>query len=155
MVAPHADETLGEAREPISGDASFEDFHTETETRHLRRSRSERVIAGVSGGLGRYLGIDPVLLRLAFIALTFAGGSGILVYFVAWILIPEEKEDEVIAPARPASVSTARIIVGGVLIALGVIFLIERLAPWFDHQVAGALAVISVGAAIVLKGLQR
>ncbi|HZD79229.1 MAG TPA: PspC domain-containing protein, partial [Actinomycetota bacterium] len=47
-------------------------------TRSLRRSRSDRVIAGVCGGIGWYLGVDPVLIRIAFVVLTVAGGSGVL-----------------------------------------------------------------------------
>ena len=49
--------------------------------RHLRRSRSNRVIAGVCGGLGEYLGLDPVLLRIALVLLVFAGVLGGLMSF--------------------------------------------------------------------------
>lgn len=52
--------------------------------RLLRRSRDDRVIGGVCGGLGRYLGVDPVLLRIAMVILAIAGGGGILIYLVAW-----------------------------------------------------------------------
>jgi phage shock protein C len=47
-------------------------------TRLLRRSRDDRVIAGVCGGLGRYLQVDPVLLRIALVILTVSGGLGVL-----------------------------------------------------------------------------
>jgi phage shock protein C len=52
-------------------------------TRLLRRSREDRVIAGVCGGLGRYLEVDPVLLRIALVILTVSGGLGVLLYLVA------------------------------------------------------------------------
>src|SRR4029450_11118851 len=67
--------------------------------RVVRRSRSERVLAGVCGGVGRYLGVDPGLLRIAFIILTLANGLGVIAYVVAWVAIPEERPDQ---PPRPS-----------------------------------------------------
>ncbi|PSL03239.1 phage shock protein C (PspC) family protein [Haloactinopolyspora alba] len=61
--------------------------------RSLRRSRSDRVVAGVLGGLGRRLGIDPVLLRITTVVLAIFSGIGVLLYSVAWLLIPAEDED--------------------------------------------------------------
>ncbi|WP_292350915.1 MULTISPECIES: PspC domain-containing protein [unclassified Methanomethylovorans] len=56
----------------------------------LCRSKSERIIAGVCGGIGAYLNIDPTLVRLLWIFLIFLGGGGIPAYFIAWLIIPEE-----------------------------------------------------------------
>jgi len=67
---------------------------TVTEIRRVRRSRQDRVIGGVCGGLGRYLQVDPVLLRIAAVALALSGGLGVLAYIIAWIAIPEETGDE-------------------------------------------------------------
>jgi phage shock protein C len=55
----------------------------------LYRSRKNRIIAGVCGGLGEYFGLDPALIRLFWVFITLAFGSGILLYLIAWILIPE------------------------------------------------------------------
>ena len=63
---------------------------SERQVARLRRSQSERVIAGVCGGLGRYFGVDPVWFRLAFIILAIGGGAGVLFYVISWIAIPEE-----------------------------------------------------------------
>ena len=60
-------------------------------TKRLYRSRSNRVLGGVCGGIGEYFGIDPTLIRLAWVLFTFVGGSGILAYIICWIIIPEEK----------------------------------------------------------------
>jgi len=61
------------------------------ETKKLYRSRTDRMIAGVCGGLGKYLGIDPTLIRLIFALLVFFGvGSGLLVYLILMIVVPEE-----------------------------------------------------------------
>ena len=54
----------------------------------LRRSPSDRMVGGVSGGLAEYSGIDPLLWRVGFVALAFAGGSGVLVYLLLWALVP-------------------------------------------------------------------
>lgn len=60
-------------------------------TKRLYRSKKNRVIAGVCGGIGEYFNIDPTLVRLLWILFMFAGGSGILAYIIAWIIVPEEK----------------------------------------------------------------
>lgn len=57
--------------------------------RVLRRSRTDRVISGVSGGLGEYFEVDPVIFRVLFAVLSFFGGIGLLAYGLAWLLIPE------------------------------------------------------------------
>jgi phage shock protein C len=62
--------------------------------KHLYRSLTNRKIAGVCGGLGEYLNIDPVIVRLAWIIFTLAGGAGLLAYILAWIIIPEEPSGE-------------------------------------------------------------
>jgi phage shock protein PspC (stress-responsive transcriptional regulator) len=55
--------------------------------RQLRRSGTDKMIGGVAGGLAEYSGIDSVLWRVGFVALTLAGGSGILVYLLLWVLM--------------------------------------------------------------------
>ncbi len=63
-----------------------------TEVRKLRRSRQDKVIGGVAGGLGEYFDRDPVVFRLGFIALVFLPFiSGILLYLIMWIFLKEER----------------------------------------------------------------
>jgi phage shock protein PspC (stress-responsive transcriptional regulator) len=57
--------------------------------RRLRRSRAERKIAGVCGGLGEFAAIDPVLFRVLFVVLAFMGGMGILLYIAFWLAMPD------------------------------------------------------------------
>ncbi|MDP9118590.1 MAG: PspC domain-containing protein [Actinomycetota bacterium] len=59
-------------------------------SRVLRRSRTDRVGAGVAGGLGEYFTVDPVLFRVLFATAAFFGGAGVLAYLVAWVAIPEQ-----------------------------------------------------------------
>lgn len=59
----------------------------------IRRSTTDRHVAGVAGGLGRHLDIDPVILRVAFVVLALFGGSGLILYAVCWALIPEDTTD--------------------------------------------------------------
>jgi len=56
----------------------------------LYRSKSNRIIAGVCGGLGEYFKVDPTLIRLLWVLLSLSGGAGVVAYIIAWIIIPEE-----------------------------------------------------------------
>jgi phage shock protein C len=58
--------------------------------RKLYRSKEDRKIAGVCGGLGEYFDIDPTIIRLIWLAMLFAVGSGVLAYIIAWIIVPEK-----------------------------------------------------------------
>jgi len=71
--------------------------HSAPQARRLERSRTDRKIAGVAGGLARYFDLDPIIFRIGFIILTVLGGSGLLVYVAGWLILPEEGKDESIA----------------------------------------------------------
>jgi phage shock protein C len=60
--------------------------------RRLYRSRTERKIAGVCGGLALYLGADPVIPRIAWVVFALAAGTGLLAYLICWLVIPLEPE---------------------------------------------------------------
>jgi len=60
------------------------------QTRRLQRTRSDRMIAGVAGGLAKYLGIDPVIMRIAFVIVGLMNGIGVVIYLVLWLLMPNE-----------------------------------------------------------------
>ncbi|MEA2228287.1 MAG: hypothetical protein QOF04_1917 [Solirubrobacteraceae bacterium] len=79
--------------------------------RRLYRSRDDRMIAGVCGGLARYFGIDPVIVRVAAVALVFAGGAGLLAYLAAWLLVPDEAAGAERGPGRAATVAGAVLLV--------------------------------------------
>ncbi len=60
----------------------------------LTRSNNDVMIAGVAAGLAEYLDIDPALVRALFVLLALFGGHGILVYFILWLIMPQESVSE-------------------------------------------------------------
>jgi phage shock protein C len=72
----------------------------------LRRSRDQRMLSGVSGGIAEYLNIDVTLVRLGIVALTLmTGGSALIGYVVAWVVIPEPDGKSVFQPRQPTAES--------------------------------------------------
>jgi phage shock protein PspC (stress-responsive transcriptional regulator) len=69
--------------------AAGDDEPTGPTYRRLERSGASRMIAGVAGGVAAYLGIDPIIVRLAFVVATLFGGLGLILYGAGWLLIPE------------------------------------------------------------------
>lgn len=119
----------------------------------LRRSVDERVFAGVCGGLGRYFDVDPIFFRLAFVVLAIGGGSGVLLYLIAWLVIPEQGKDEVLIGG--GSLGSQGPMLGGIaMIAIGVMLLMNNLVPWFD-RVMFPVVVIAAGAALLYMGGRR
>lgn len=60
------------------------------ETKRLYRSRHDRMVAGVAGGVAAYLGVDPLFVRLAVVFLSLLNGLGVLLYIAMWLLVPNE-----------------------------------------------------------------
>lgn len=60
--------------------------------RRLYRSKSERILGGVCGGLGEYLDVDPTVVRLVFILLAILGGHGVLAYLILLLIMPSEDQ---------------------------------------------------------------
>jgi phage shock protein PspC (stress-responsive transcriptional regulator) len=77
----------------------METTETIRETRRLTRPRDGRWFSGVAAGLGAYFDLSPAIYRIAFVALSLAGGTGILLYLAAWAVIPEEGEEDSLAAA--------------------------------------------------------
>jgi phage shock protein C len=72
------------------------------EYKRLYRSRDERMISGVCGGIAKYFNVDATLIRLLFVLFAFAGGPGLVAYIVLAIIVPEEPyEYEATAPPAP------------------------------------------------------
>jgi phage shock protein C len=116
----------------------------------LYRSRTNSMIAGVCGGLGEYLSVDPTILRVVAVLLIFADGIGLLAYIVGWIIIPRRPmmEAEVITIEKS---TLSYLLPGLALIFLGLIFLLDNLVPWFRFRYLWPVILIVVGIALLLK----
>lgn len=143
MTTPEHPETPHQPPpEPPAGDGT---------TKVLRRSKSDRVIAGVAGGLAHYFGIDPVLLRIAFVILALAGGSGFLLYLIGWIAIPEERPGDHVGAVGEGDTSKAMMVLGTIFIVAGALWLLVRAVPVVGRYI-WPIVVILLGVAIVMGG---
>jgi phage shock protein PspC (stress-responsive transcriptional regulator) len=116
----------------------------------LTRSRSDRVIAGVAGGLGRYFAVDPVIVRIALVVLTFFGGAGALLYLAAMLLVPNEDEVPGASGAPGAPVPAER---NRGLVILGVVALVVVAGPLLFAPALFAGGIIVPVAFLVVLGL--
>ena len=112
----------------------------------LRRSVTDRHVAGVAGGIARHLDVDAVIIRVALVVAVFFGGAGLLLYVAAWILVPEEgTSDEPLGlDQRSRTIALA---------GVGVLALVAALGDW-----AGAFWFpwpLAIGAALVVWFLHR
>lgn len=119
------------------------------EPRRLTRSREGRWLGGVCAGLGRYFDLSPTIYRIAFVALALAGGTGVLLYVAAWLVIPDEgAEDSIAAQSIKEHRERPWLVVGVALIALGAILALSEAHVWPSPGNLW-LAVALGGAAIV------
>lgn len=114
----------------------------------IRRSTTDRKVAGVAGGLGRHLDVDPLLLRVAFVVLTFFGGAGLIVYAAGWLLVPEDDGSEAAVRLEDRTRGVVLAVVG-VIAGISVVAELAGNAwgPWFPWQ----LVVVAVVAAVLLS----
>ena len=115
----------------------------------LLRSREERGLGGVAGGLAHYLDVDPVIIRLVFIILAVFGGGGVLAYVIAWIVIPEAPADG--PPPAPRAGANTPVLVGLVLVALGGLLLADQLVPLFSWRYVGPALLIALGGLLIAR----
>jgi len=141
----------------------------------LYRSRENAMIGGVCAGLAEYFNIDISLVRLATVILIFPGGLSIWAYIIAWIIVPHKPLVGAPAPdSQPAdnydtgrgqsdiampteSSDKAKFIVGGILIGLGLLFLLNtfNVFVWFSFFKLWPVVLIVIGLVVLLKGLGR
>src|SRR3954451_509623 len=116
-------------------------------SRRLTRSSSDRVIAGVAGGLGRYFSIDPVVVRIAFIVGSFFGGAGLIAYAAAWLLVPS---DDGTSRADAAGIAKRLGIAVGMLVLTGVAIVAGFWGAASGGATTVAMIVIAAGGVLVL-----
>lgn len=132
----------------------------------LYRSRSQEILGGVCGGIAEYFDVDVTIVRLAWVFATFMGGISILLYIIAWIIVPENpyqkkskkavdfentQSDGETQCSKNEKRNNGREILGWILIGLGILFLLNRLLPWLSLHITWPVILIIIGLAIILK----
>jgi phage shock protein PspC (stress-responsive transcriptional regulator) len=120
----------------------------------LRRSRTDKVAGGVAGGLAEYSGVDALLWRVGFVALTLAGGTGIAVYLLLWLLMPAGPAFDGPGASRAPRIAGPRspvpgLTLAGLLIVVGSLVLLSRFTDWD----VGPRIVLGTGLLVVGLGL--
>ncbi|HEX9658296.1 MAG TPA: PspC domain-containing protein [Bacteroidota bacterium] len=117
--------------------------------RRLYKSKSEKMIDGVCGGVALYFGLDPTLVRIVWVLLIFMGGVGIVLYLAGMILMPTEPAG---APSQKTSVSenSAKKVFGGLLIVVGALWILHNLGIhfwgfWWGISWETVLALLLIG----------
>ncbi|MDQ3897203.1 MAG: PspC domain-containing protein [Actinomycetota bacterium] len=125
---------------------------TTSAPRRLTRSRTDRLLGGVCGGVARAIRLDPLLVRVAVVALTVAGGTGALLYVVAWLLLPEEGRDRSLAQdaARNRTHDVGEVLAVGSIV-LGVLLLVRATGIWFGDAFVWPLLLAGVGLAVIWR----
>lgn len=122
-----------------------------SEPRHLYRSKSNRFIAGVCGGIADYFQTDANIVRIIFIILSFTGGVGIILYIAGLIILPENLDENEVAPRKVSN----SLIFGFILIAVGGFLLLREIGMFhyfqvFDFSLLTVWGIILIAAGIFL-----
>ena len=120
----------------------------------LYRSRDQKIVAGICGGLGEYFAIDPVWFRIGFVVLTLGGGSGILVYLLMWLIVPESPEGYTAPAEGRGRAFNGVAAIGVVFMFVGTIALVNTIAPWLGQYFWPIIFVVG-GLALVLGGIDH
>jgi phage shock protein C len=122
-------------------------------SKRLYRSTSQRVVAGICGGLGEYFDTDPIWFRIGFVILALGGGSGILAYLLMWIIVQPAPEGYAPSSAQRGSLPGAAI-VGLVFMVVGTVAFVNTAAPWLGPYVWPVVLVLG-GVALLLGGINH
>lgn len=126
----------------------------------LYRSDEDKMILGVCGGLGRYLGIDSSIIRILWVIASLVYGSGIFLYFIAAIILPEgskvegkefQRNEEDVSVSQQENSK----FIGVLLICLGVLFLLQRFIKIIDIKYIFSIILIVVGIFLIIKGKEK
>ena len=118
----------------------------------VTRPSQGRVLGGVCAGIARAYGLDPMVLRILFVALVFAGGSGLVLYVVAWLVLPQEGADRSLATAAVAGRRYdpgEMLALGAVL--LGVLLLVRETGIWLGDAIVWPVLLSGMGLAVIWR----
>ena len=151
------------------------------EPKRFYRSTIDKKVAGVAGGLADYFEIDSLLVRLIFVILALAGGGGVLIYIILWIVTPEKpfemkqtqnsstmenqqsnygdqkppEENQHQKSSRPDQRHRGNLIGGLVLITLGILFLADEFIPHISFGDLWPVILIVIGAGLLINSFGR
>src|SRR4051794_10000688 len=117
----------------------------------IRRDPERRLIAGVCAGMARYFGIDPLWVRVAFVAASAAGGFGIVVYLLGWAFMPV---DASVTPARrpwTGRRASLQVGAGAGLLLLSLLLALRATGLWFSDAIVWPLVLVGAGAALLWR----
>lgn len=141
----------GSGNGPIAALGSLCDHRNVEAVRKKRalfvRSSSDRVIAGVAGGIAARIGIDATVLRLAFVVLSFAAGFGVVLYLLAWLVGSDPREGD--AEPAGAGETSVRQVVCLAMIVTGMMLLLREAGLWFGDAPAVSAGLAAFGSAIL------
>lgn len=124
----------------------------------LYRSRHNQMIGGVCMGLARYFDADVTLVRLIWVLAALFGGSGVLAYIIAWVIIPEESTREAIDVTPGSSAGSGGMdsrAAGLIIIAVGGFLLVRNLLPrMFLRVYFWPVLLIGLGLVVLLTGMR-
>lgn len=137
----------------MDGDVGFgepgvmsEHVNEQGAVKRLERSRSDRMLAGVCGGLARYFELNPAFYRVGFVVLTLLGGAGVLIYLAAALVIPEEgKPDSIAAEILRERRERPWPLIGLALLAVAGAVLLSRATLWPRGDAAWILLLLAGG----------
>src|SRR4051794_5829827 len=113
----------------------------------LRRDREGAVIGGVCGGLGQRLGIDPIVLRVVFIAASAAGGLGVVLYGLLWAALPAEGESRAAGLRVPGGRDSWSVAAGMAMLVLALLLLFRQWGLWVGDALVWPVVLASAGGA--------
>jgi signal transduction histidine kinase len=117
----------------------------------LTRSRTDRVVAGVAGGAAARFGIDPVLLRIGFVIFSVAGGTGAVIYMLAWLLVPAEGEKESLAVVALRDRRQTSLVAAVTVLTLAGLLFLRALGLWFNNGLIFPAVLAAAGLAVIWR----
>jgi signal transduction histidine kinase len=117
----------------------------------LRRDPARGVLAGVAAGIARRLGIDPLIVRVGFIAASAAGGMGLALYLLGWALMPGEQGEKAPVERIAGRRETWLVVAGMMLLALAALLLLREWGIWFSDAIVWPVILAAAGGALIWR----
>jgi signal transduction histidine kinase len=135
----------------IEGDMGVTRTAASSPREPLRRDPAHRVVGGVCAGLGRHFGVDPLIPRIAFVALATAGGMGIVLYALAWVIVPAEGSEAAAPQGHGHGRGSIEVAIGLGLIVVSLLLTARAFGLLFSDVIVWPTALVAAGAALLWR----